>query len=681
MNTITETQTNSKTANESLADSFLKIGRYVPIFLLISSLGVLVIYILGRVKILGDPTPLLLGIFVPIGAIALLQQAVFVYLARRKQGIAAYFASSTLVAILAVSFVALWQGSIYFVIPAILIMPVAGVMAGMPRKNIPWLVLLVLVTTALIVLVEKSFQDGNRLPFSSPASIASLAFLSATGLLLITITVISNNRSYRSLQSLLLVSFVVIVTIPTVMATILSGVGAYSNSQIQTYNTLKAITNLKENQITLLIDDFKSDANKIQSNARFKQNILPILSASDNDSGQIITHQTLARAFIVSVQKDKSTYAEILILDTKGTVVLSTDNHHINADYEEQLFYRQGTVKFFSGFASLPEFGDKNFVVATPLFDTNGQTIRGVIVLRSDASAIKRIMENTPGYTQAETYLVDKNFKPVTKTYASTDTVRTKAALDAVIENIGGQAAYQNYIGQEVLGYYKWYEPMQMAIIAEVPVQIVAQTSLTSLLGSSLLAILVIIIAIAAVVIAARSITEPIRELAQITESYTAGKFHVRASVNRKDEIGALASSYNMMATELQEIIGKLEQRVTDRTKELESQTLRMRAAAEIARDAAATRDLGDLLESSARLILERFKLYHTGIFLIDKDREFAVLAASPTEAGKQMIANSFKIRMGEADVVGRVASTGEPRISQDLGDGISFKHPLLPKT
>jgi GAF domain-containing protein len=151
--------------------------------------------------------------------------------------------------------------------------------------------------------------------------------------------------------------------------------------------------------------------------------------------------------------------------------------------------------------------------------------------------------------------------------------------------------------------------------------------------------------------------------------------------VNRKDEIGALASSYNLMATELQDIIGKLEQRVADRTKELESQTLRMRAAAEIGRDAAATRNLGELLESSARLILERFKLYHTGIFLIDKNREFAVLAASSTEAGKQMIANGYKIRMGEVGIVGRVASTGEPRISQDTGKGVNSGHPLLQNT
>jgi GAF domain-containing protein/HAMP domain-containing protein len=680
MNRTTETQ---RDINESLADSFLRIGRYTSVFLLISGFGVFVIFLLNQFSILGDPEPLLLWIGAAIVLVAILQQVVLVFLARRKQGIAAYFVSTFLVALLAMVFTGLWQNSIYFVIPVMLIMPSAGLMAGFPRKVIPWLSLLVLGCFAGVVFIENWISriiNFERLQFSSPASIASIAFLGATGLLLITITIISQNRNYRSLQALLLTSFVIIVTIPTIMATILSGVGSYSNSRAQTYDTLKAISNLKENQITLLVDDIKRDAEKIQADIRFKQDILPVLTAGENDPEQTASYRALARSFIVSVQRDKGTYAEILILDTKGTVVLSTDLQHTNVDYGNQLFYRQGTVKFFTGFADLPEFGNQNFIVATPLFDTNGQIIRGVIVLRSDASAIKRIMETTIGYVEAETYLVDKNYNPVTKTRSTTEKVRTKATFDAVLDNIDGQATYENYAHQEVLGYYKWYEPMQMAIIAELPVQVVVRTSVVSLFGSSLLALLVIGIAIAAVAIAARSITDPITELAQITESYTAGKFHVRAQVNRKDEIGALASSYNHMAEELQDIIGKLEQRVTDRTKELESQTLRVRVAAEIARDAASAHNLGELLESSASLILERFKFNHTGIFLIDKNREFAVLTASPTEAGKQMIANGHKLRVGEAGLVGRVASTGEPRISLDIGsDATHFNNPLLP--
>jgi len=57
-------------------------------------------------------------------------------------------------------------------------------------------------------------------------------------------------------------------------------------------------------------------------------------------------------------------------------------------------------------------------------------------------------------------------------------------------------------------------------------------------------------------------------------------------------------------------------------------------------------------------------------------------LAASPTEAGSQMIANNHRLRVGEVGIVGRVAFTEEPRITLDTGaDAVYFNNPYLPKT
>jgi GAF domain-containing protein len=152
--------------------------------------------------------------------------------------------------------------------------------------------------------------------------------------------------------------------------------------------------------------------------------------------------------------------------------------------------------------------------------------------------------------------------------------------------------------------------------------------------------------------------------------------------VDRADEMGALAKAYNQMAAQLQEIIGKLEQRVADRTKDLESQTLRLRVAAEIARDAASARDLNELLTRAADLIVSRFNFYHVGIFLLDKNKEYAVLVASPTEAGIKMMENDHKLRVGEVGIVGRVSASGEPRIALDTGTDIAyFNNPFLPNT
>ncbi|HET9588611.1 MAG TPA: GAF domain-containing protein [Anaerolineales bacterium] len=153
------------------------------------------------------------------------------------------------------------------------------------------------------------------------------------------------------------------------------------------------------------------------------------------------------------------------------------------------------------------------------------------------------------------------------------------------------------------------------------------------------------------------------RAAAEIAEGSVSSYVNLRAG---DDEIGILVNAFNRMTTQLRSSIMDLEQRVANRTQDLESQTLRLRAAAEIARDVASIRELDELLERSAQSIVDRFNFYHVGIFILDRNKEFAVLTASPTEAGREMLARNLKLRVGEAGIVERVAATGEPRLSLD---------------
>jgi len=682
MSNLRETQNDINIQNERLARVFYANGRYIPHFLAVTGIGFFAIYMLNRSGILGQPSPQLIHIGV-ITFLLALTQIPLLALARLNRGIAANVWGSVAIGIFAVLLTYFWQGIFLLAIVVALITPITALRSGVPRRYLPIFLLVVVASVAGIIYSDNN-SAFDRLQNSTPAAIASFAFLVATGLLLITITIISENKNFKSLQNLLLTSFIVIVTIPTVMAAVLSAVGAFTNSQTQTFSTLKAISNLKENQISALIEDFQNDTQKLQNDSGFALNALKVLTAKDFDPLLAENSKRLVRSSMDNLLgSEEEEYNEIMILNTQGEVVISTLPQNEGTNFENQLFFRQGTLKFYTGFTEVPTFGNENLIVATPIFDADGRVIRGVLALRSDASSIKGIMENTPGFENAETYLVDKNYNPVTRTRTLTDLIRTQASLEAVLNNIAnGQDIYENYENQSVLGYYKWFETMQVAIIAEVPLNFVVANSLRALAGSAVLALFVISIAIAAVVIAARSIVHPITVLAQTTESFAAGKLSARALVDRADEIGALARSYNQMATQLQEVIGRLEQRVNDRTRELENQTLRLRVAAEIARDAASVRDLGELLARSAELILNRFNFYHTGIFLLDNNKEYAVLVASPTEAGKQMLANGHKLRVGEVGIVGRVAATGEPRITLDSdADALHFNNPYLPDT
>lgn len=147
-------------------------------------------------------------------------------------------------------------------------------------------------------------------------------------------------------------------------------------------------------------------------------------------------------------------------------------------------------------------------------------------------------------------------------------------------------------------------------------------------------------------------------------------------------ENSRLVDELSIASDQLRSNAAVLEERVASRTHDLERQTDRLRVAAQIARDAASAKDMDSLLTRSASLLLDRFELYHAGIFLMDQKREYAVLTASPTKAGQQMLADRYKLRTGEADIVAQVAASGEAIITQGSNvESYHVKNPLLPDT
>src|SRR5215211_6000622 len=683
MNQSNTLQTDTSAANERLASKYYASRRYNPIFLAVTGIGFIAIFLLTQFSILGNPAPQ----FLYIGSITLLfaiAEIPVLAFAQRNHGIIATFLGSAIAGVFAILLTMLWQGIFPVTILIALATPLLALRTGMPRRYVFGLLLLTAVNVTGILAVDAN-SSVERLQNTTSAAIASIVFLGATGSLLITITNISQNRRFRSIQGLLLTSFIIIVTIPILTTAILSGLGAYTNSQTQTFNTLQAISTLKQNQIEGLLVDFKNDVETLLADYRFTSITQEAFTVTGVDSEVLQEHfkRQVRLQMVTVLGTEEEAYNEMMVLDTQGNVFISTFPEREGESFEKQPFFRQGMLGFYAGFAEEPSFGTDNMIVAAPILGEDGQATGGVLMLRSNAAAIKRILESTPGFVEAETYLVDINFKPVTKTRTQTELISTKAAADAILNNTSdGKVVYSNYVQQQVLGYYEWFQPMQLAIIAEVPLSFVVNNSVRGLAGSALLALFMVAIAIAAVVASARTIADPIKALVQTTESFAVGKLSMRAMVDREDEIGALAKSYNQMATQLQEIIGKLEQRVADRTKDLESQTLRLRVAAEIARDAAAARNLDELLTRAADLIASRFSFYHIGIFLLDNNKEYAVLVASPTEEGKKMIEDKHKLRVGEVGIVGLVSATGEPRIALDTdADTAYFNSSYLPNT
>lgn len=140
---------------------------------------------------------------------------------------------------------------------------------------------------------------------------------------------------------------------------------------------------------------------------------------------------------------------------------------------------------------------------------------------------------------------------------------------------------------------------------------------------------------------------------------------------------------------ELQKFSTALESTIAARTSELDNANLRLErrarqfeAIARISRVITQTQDFNLLLDQVTELISEQLNFYHTGIFLLDANNEYAVLIASNSPGGKRMLERNHRLRVGQTGIVGYVAGTGLPRIALDTeADAAFFNNPDLPNT
>ncbi len=157
----------------------------------------------------------------------------------------------------------------------------------------------------------------------------------------------------------------------------------------------------------------------------------------------------------------------------------------------------------------------------------------------------------------------------------------------------------------------------------------------------------------------------------------------------RQDQLVRLNKTFEQQARErdqaihlLQTLQARLEGEVAQRMADLARRSVQLEAAAQVARGAAALRDIEQLLKETVYLISDQFGFYHAGIFLVDQAREYAVLRAASSKGGERMLARSHRLKVGQVGIVGYTAGTGEPRIALDVGeDAVFFDNPDLPYT
>ena len=255
----------------------------------------------------------------------------------------------------------------------------------------------------------------------------------------------------------------------------------------------------------------------------------------------------------------------------------------------------------------------------------------------------------------------------------------------------GGTDMYISYAPIRANGYsLAMVVPVSELQGAIITAQREAQAQITSgtrVLILSMIALLFISIFISLAI--GNVIAAPIVRLTDVSNQIVGGNLTAKAEVASRDEIGTLARAFDTMTSRLRELLQGLENRVEERTTELaganeknERRAKQFENISQVAATISSTRDLDALLPQITNAISTKFGFYHTGIFLLDARKEYAVLCAANSEGGKRMLARNHRLRVGETGIVGHVTGTGKARVALNTGqDAVFFNNPDLPET
>jgi len=494
----------------------------------------------------------------------------------------------------------------------------------------------------------------------------------------------------RSIRSQLIATFILLVLVTVVITSSVAGVLVTESGQQQVTKQLEAVSALKDARIKAWIQDIQHNLQLlvvIQEQPDQVWMIEELASGEDLDldeSDQSIP-QTLRARFLESMQATQ-VFEEIFLMDLRGKILVSTNGNQDGKDKHSRDYFNTGLqTPFISPVYRSADLGRVTMVASSPLQTPNGETL-AVVAGRVNMVVLNEIMREQAGLGETgEVYLIAENHIILSpsrfegssprETYFYSTTVN-----EVLTQKSTGSGLYNGYRGVPVIGVYRWTPELQMALLTEQYQSEALTTTRATLFANTITAVIAMLVALLIGLLATRRITHPLRNLAETAEQIAAGNLSLTAKVEREDEIGALAHAFNSMTFQLRNLITDLENRVMDRTRELENRSSQLRKAAQVAHETSRSSDLNELLTTAALLIRERFNYYHVGIYLLDERSEFAILKSAAGGAGSQLLEQGYRQKVGEFGLIGSAVVDRKTHVANKLDLETSlFDRDLMP--
>ncbi len=445
----------------------------------------------------------------------------------------------------------------------------------------------------------------------------------------------------------------------------------------QIINQFSSVSNTLAGQTEQLVAEKRAFFDELRNDNLLDQSLNYLLSLEPNDPNWGLSREQ----FLLDYERLSNAQAQrpfdnFVIIGSDEKILISTnpiwEGERLDYDTYQELLTKPASVLFYN----MNPFNDPD---SNPLLLLTSQQIidafgnyKATVIGITDLLSLQRILEaGTLSHPQARPYFISRasmgevyvGLSPATgKPTAFTPSdghIETvlPIVMDKEVESVVEFASFNNV---PVLGFVKWLSSVDSALALEVPQTVISgplQNSAT--IQISLLVIALIILGFF-IWIGARRIVRPIAEVSLTAQHFADGDMQARATVDRNDEIGQLAFSFNNVADQLVALYRSMESTIDARTQQIQT-------ASEVAQVVTSASSLDEMLKQTVNLITNRFDYYHTAIYLMDRGGDFIVLREAAGQSAAENLSQGLQIAVGSRSIVGNVAATNKPWIADDV--------------
>ena len=364
----------------------------------------------------------------------------------------------------------------------------------------------------------------------------------------------------HSIKGKLLVFSLIISVIPITTITTIYYFKAGNAFKRQILGALTAVAEARKAHVLELMEAEKVRTIDFSSDGFIRESLQTI-----NDGGNLKDQAVIDLNRHLSENKmPLDTYiTSIQVTDKDGRVVSSTNEAVIGHNIFDRDIFKNAADEVYAGLyvshahSSDPRSKKQHIDISAPITAGDDRELLGLIINEYDLVLLSKIATNRTGLGETgEVYLVNRDGLMLTESRFMEDSSLKQVVDTEPVRRIAGDGkgmagVYPDYRGVPVVGASVYLPGYGWTLLAEidkaealVPLEMLRETALTVVvIGAGAAAAIGIIFAI--------FIARPINKLKDITERFAAGDLSVRAEIERDDEIGLLAGSFNTMAEAL----------------------------------------------------------------------------------------------------------------------------------